>query len=109
MAGFFSTSSSMRLTPGSVVEAPTGTTAPFSAMSGPVIVTAALATGALPPSAFIRSAMFLASKAALFQSAAWAAATPGSRPSVASMPASWAERASMSRRVCMVISFICLC
>ena len=34
--GFFSTSTSRRLTPGSVVAAAIGTTAPFSAMSGPV-------------------------------------------------------------------------
>ena len=65
MLGFFSTSSSRRLTPGRVVDAPSGTTAPFSAMSGACKATSLLSLGAEAPSAFIRSAMFLASKAAV--------------------------------------------
>ena len=52
IAGFFSMSSSSRLAPGSVVAALIGTTAPLSAMSGPVIVTSLLSTGAAAPSAF---------------------------------------------------------
>ena len=63
-AGFFSTSISRRLTPGSVVAAPIGTTAPFSAISGPVTLTSRLSTGALAPSAFITSAKLLPEKAA---------------------------------------------
>ena len=55
----------MRLTPGSVVAAPTGTTAPFSAMSVPVMLTSLLSAGAAAPSAFITSARVLASNAAL--------------------------------------------
>ncbi len=71
--GFFSTSRAMRFTPGSAVEQPIGTTAPFSAMSGPITVTPLFCCGALPPSAFTASARLLASKAAWVQ-AAWAVA-----------------------------------
>ncbi len=42
-----------------------GTTAPFSAMSGPVIVTSLLSTGVAAPSAFITSAIVLAANAAV--------------------------------------------
>jgi hypothetical protein len=63
--GFFSTRMSRLLTPASVVAAPTGTTAPFSAMSGPVTVTSLLSAGAPAPSAFISSGMVLAAKAAV--------------------------------------------
>ena len=96
--GFFSTSSRMRLAPASVVDAPTGTTAPFSAMSGPVMVTSLLSAGPEVPSAFIRSPMVLASNAACDQAAcaAW-----GSSPSPASAAATDALRVSISRRVCM--------
>ena len=62
--GFFSTSTSSRLTPGSVVDTEIGTTAPFSAMSGPVTVTSLLSVGALPPSSLASSAIVFTSKAA---------------------------------------------
>ncbi|MNR48847.1 hypothetical protein D3C85_1681340 [compost metagenome] len=63
--GFFSTRISICLTLGSVVAAPSGTTAPFSAISGAVSVTSLLSTGAAAPRAFITSATDLASKADL--------------------------------------------
>ena len=47
--GFFSTMISSCLTLASEVEAPSGTTAPFSAMSGPVMVTSLLSVGAPTP------------------------------------------------------------
>ncbi len=96
--GFFSTRISSRFTPGSVVAAPTGTTAPFSAMSGPVIVTSLLSTGVEMPSALTSSAIDLASKAAPFQ-AAWA--VEGSRPRPPIRVATAALRCRIWRRVCI--------
>ena len=85
---------------GSVVLTVSGTTAPFSAMSGPPTVTSLLSVGALAPSALIASATFLASKAGLL----YAKAYWGNRPVVASRPATTALCLSVSRRVCIGIS-----
>lgn len=63
--GFFSTSSISCFTPASEVATLSGTTAPFSAMSGPVIVTSLLSVGVPAPTALSASATLLASKASL--------------------------------------------
>ena len=102
--GFFSTRISRLLTPARDVAAPTGTTAPFSAMSGPVTVTSLLSVGALAPRAFMSSGIVLAAKAAVLKAPACACATAGSMPTAASMVATLADWESISRRVCMEVS-----
>ena len=69
MFGFFSIRIAI-LVALSVLVMPTGTTAPFSAISGALSVTASDFAGAPPPRAFITSSMDLAANAALFHSAA---------------------------------------
>ena len=75
-----------------------GTTAPFSAMSGPVMLTSLLSTGAPAPSAFSTSARDFASKAALLKAAC---AYCGNRPVEARRPATRALCLRVLRRVCM--------
>ena len=67
--GFFSTIRASIFTPARLVAQPTGTTAPFSAMSGPVMETSLLSVGAPPPMALAASASVLASKAVWFHAA----------------------------------------
>src|SRR4051812_33035081 len=96
--GFFSTIRASILMPASAVPAPMGTTAPFSAMSGPVIVTSLLSLRLpLPPRAFRASCTDLASKAFLLN--AWAGVVnTAPEPSA---PAVARPCLSASRRVCM--------
>jgi hypothetical protein len=90
--GFFSTSNNSFFAPGKVVATATGTTAPFSAMSGPVRLTSLLSAGAPAPSAFITSARVLASNALAGQAEAACASTGrGSVPTAASSAARRAE------------------
>ena len=97
--GFFSTSNTNCLTLGSVLATASGTTAPFSAMSGAVSVTEVLAAGApLAPRAFSASFRFLASNAALLKASAYC----GNRPVPASRPATTALCLRVCRRVCIV-------
>src|SRR5512141_284815 len=85
MLGFFSTSTAMLLVPGTLLAIVTGTTAPFSAMSGEVIVMSLLSTGCAPPSALTTSASDFVSNAALFHVPCCAhAAPPSSRPAAIS-------------------------
>jgi hypothetical protein len=70
--GFFSMRRAMTSTPARADTTPTGTTAPFSAMSGAVIWMSVAVWAPVAPSALRVSSMLLASKAALFHSArAW--------------------------------------
>src|SRR5215471_707882 len=71
-----------------------GTTAPFSAISGPFRTRSMLCCGALPPSILTTSSTFLASKAALFHSSARAGET-GNKPAAAI-----SERSLRSSRRC---------
>src|SRR5438552_3929901 len=73
--GFFSIRMAMACVRGSLLSTAIGTTAPFSAMSGPVISMALLGVEPLPPSALTVSATFFVSNAALFHSCA--SASPG--------------------------------
>src|SRR6266699_890215 len=73
--GFFSIRMAMACVRGSLLSTATGTTAPFSAMSGAVISIAPLGVEPLAPSALTVSAMLFVSNAALFHSCA--SASPG--------------------------------
>ena len=76
MFGFFSIRIAIDSVFGTLLVTPTGTTAPFSAMSGVEKNTMSLlCAGALPPSAFSVSSIDCVSNAPLFQSSA--AASPG--------------------------------
>ncbi len=71
MFGFFSIRIAIDSVFGIVLVTPTGTTAPFSAMSGVwKNVMSLLCAGVPPPSAFIVSSIVLVSNAALFQASA---------------------------------------
>ena len=74
MFGFFSTRIEIDSVFGIALDTATGTTAPFSAMSGAVIVMSLLSAELPPPSTFTVSATLLVSNAA-FQSCAHA--SPG--------------------------------
>src|SRR5450755_2161943 len=93
MLGFFSIRIAIDSVFGMLLLTPTGTTAPFSAMSGVWKKTMSLlCTGSPPPSAFIVSARLWVSNAALFHVCACAApgasspAPPSSESSVAPLP-----------------------
>jgi hypothetical protein len=88
MFGFFSTRIAIDSVFGMLLDTPTGTTAPFSAMSGvDTNAMSLLCAGALPPSAFIVSSSECVSNAALFHAAPCASASPG-----LSQPAAGDER-----------------
>jgi phosphate/sulfate permease len=84
MFGFFSIMIEICSVLGRLLTTPTGTTAPFSAISGAVIWTSALSTGLPAPMADIAVSSVLASKALLFQAAS--ASSGLIRPAAASRP-----------------------
>src|SRR5258705_7050093 len=91
MLGFFSTISAIDSVFGILLAMVKGTTAPFSAMSGEVMVMSLLSVGAAPPIAFTASLSDLVSNAALFQPCAEALAdlkrpAAKARPSTAAPP-----------------------
>src|ERR1700694_593639 len=73
MLGFLSTSSAIDSVFGTLLAMVNGTTAPFSAISGEVMVISLLSAAEAPPIAFTASLSDLVSKAALFQLCAHAA------------------------------------
>ena len=91
-SGLLATRMLTRVTSGSVVDTLIGTTAPFSAMSGAVMVMASLAAAALPPSLARTSSAWSASNAASGQAARAA-------PEISSAPSPAARK---------VLRFMCL-
>src|SRR6185369_1579652 len=104
LQGGFSISTAIDSDLGMLLVIPTGTTAPFSAMSGVWKNTMSLLwTGSPPPSAFIVSAMLLVSNAALFQDCALA--SPGlSQPAAATSASSVAPLPDF--KTCLRLRFI---
>src|SRR5690349_15630689 len=105
MLGFFSIRIAIASVCGILLDMPTGTTAPFSAMSGvEKNVMSLLGSGALPPSAFIVSSSECVSNALLFHASAAAAFVGRAQPAAATSVANDSALPALS--ACLRFVFI---